>query len=98
MEKTKILIVEDETIIALDIKRALEKMDYEVTNMVYDYQGAIKSVKINRPDLILMDVNLGNSKDGIEAKNNALYKPFDAINNIYKSPFEKGGLYSQKSS
>lgn len=66
MEKTKILIVEDETIIALDIKRALEKMDYEVTNMVYDYQGAIKSVKINRPDLILMDVNLGNSKDGIE--------------------------------
>ena len=66
MEKTKILIVEDETIIALDIKRALEKMDYEVTNMVYDYQGDIKSVKINRPDLILMDVNLGNSKDGIE--------------------------------
>lgn len=66
MGKTKILIVEDESIIALDIKRTLEKMDYEVTNMAYDYQGAIKSVEINRPDLILMDVNLGNSKDGIE--------------------------------
>lgn len=43
-------------------------------------------------------IDLSNSKDGIEAKNNALYKPFDAINNIYRSPFEKGGLYSKKSS
>lgn len=66
MEKTKILIVEDESIVALDIKRTLEKMDYEVTNMAYDYQGAIRSVEVNRPDLILMDVNLGKSKDGIE--------------------------------
>lgn len=66
MRKTKILIVEDESIVALDIKRTLEKMDYEVTNMAFDYHGAIHSVSTNKPDLILMDVNLGNSKDGIE--------------------------------
>lgn len=66
MKKTKILIVEDESIVALDIKRTLEKLDYEITNTAFDYQGAINSVLMNKPDLILMDVNLGKSKDGIE--------------------------------
>lgn len=85
MEKTKILIVEDESIVALDIKRTLEKMDYEVTNMAYDYQGAIKSVEINRPDLILMDVNLGNSKDGIETAKEI--KTYHDIPIIYLTAF-----------
>ena len=85
MKKTKILIVEDESIIALDIKKTLEKMDYEVTNMAYDYQGAIKSVEINRPDLILMDVNLGKSKDGIEIAREI--KSSDNIPIIYLTAF-----------
>lgn len=38
MKKTKILIVEDESIVALDIKRTLEKLDYEITNTAFDYQ------------------------------------------------------------
>jgi len=66
MKKTKILIVEDESIVALDIKRTLEKFNYEVTNTAINYNEAINSVKSNKPDLILMDVNLGKSKDGIE--------------------------------
>lgn len=66
MKKPKILIVEDECIIALEMKKALEKFDFEITNTVTDYDGAINSVKENKPDIILMDIDLKNSKDGIE--------------------------------
>ena len=66
MPKIKILIVEDESIVALDIKRILTTLQYEVTNMASDYFSAIKSVQENRPDIILMDVNLGKGKDGIQ--------------------------------
>ena len=66
MPKTKILIVEDESIVALDIKRILTNLQYEVTNMASDYFSAIESVEKNKPDIILMDVNLGKGKDGIE--------------------------------
>ncbi|MDD2887592.1 MAG: response regulator [Aliarcobacter sp.] len=66
MPKIKILIVEDESIVALDIKRILTTLQYEVTDMASDYFSAIKSVQENRPDIILMDVNLGKGKDGIQ--------------------------------
>lgn len=66
MNKTKILIVEDETIVAFDIEIVLEKLGYEVSDSVDNYEDAIKSVKENEPTLILMDINLENSKDGIE--------------------------------
>lgn len=65
MIKTKILVVEDETIVALDIKRSLIKMDFDVTDTVTNYDDAITSVKSNKPDFIIMDINLENSKDGI---------------------------------
>ncbi len=66
MKKPKILIVEDESIIALEMKKALEKFDFEVTNTASDYDSALDSVKEDKPDLILMDIDLKNSKDGIE--------------------------------
>ena len=66
MPKTKILIVEDESIVALDIKRILTNLQYEVTNMASDYFSAIQSIQENRPDIILMDINLGKGKDGIQ--------------------------------
>ena len=66
MDKTKILVVEDETIVALDIKNALKKLDFEVTATVTNHDDALKSVKENQPDIIMMDINLQGSKDGIE--------------------------------
>lgn len=66
MNKTKVLIVEDETIVALDIKSAIKKLGYEVTSLVTNYDDALKSVKSNQPDVILMDIHLENSKDGIQ--------------------------------
>ena len=66
MNKPKILIVEDESIVALDMKKTLENFDFEVTDMAGNYNSALNSVRINKPDLIIMDINLENSKDGIE--------------------------------
>lgn len=66
MIKTKILVVEDETIVALDIKSALRRIGFEVTDTVTNHDDALKSVRENKPDIILMDIHLDNSKDGIE--------------------------------
>ena len=62
----KILIIEDESIVALDIKSALKKFGYVTTDLVSSYDEAIRSVKDNRPDIVFADINLENSKDGIE--------------------------------
>lgn len=67
-DKIRILIVEDEVLIALEIKKFLEKSDYEIVNIAMDYDEALSSVDRNTPQIILMDINLGkNSKNGIEA-------------------------------
>ena len=66
MSKAKILVVEDETIVALDIKKTLQSLEYEVTATATNYNAALNSVRLNRPDLILMDINLGKGIDGIE--------------------------------
>ena len=66
IEETKILIVEDESIVALDIKSAVLRLGFQVSDTVTNYFDAITSVKANEPDIVLMDINLKNSKDGIE--------------------------------
>ena len=63
---TKILIVEDETIVALDTKSTLIKLGYEVIDIVTNYDDAISSFLDKKPDIILMDIFLNNSLSGIE--------------------------------
>ncbi|WP_258239041.1 response regulator [Arcobacter sp. F155] len=62
----KVLIVEDETIVALEIKKVLEKLDFIVTDMATGYDSALESVKRTKPDIILMDIDLRDDKDGID--------------------------------
>jgi len=64
---TKILIIEDDAIIAEDIKNRLENMNYSVSRIVSNGQDAIKSASELDIDLILMDVILQGDIDGIEA-------------------------------
>ncbi|MBN8703829.1 MAG: response regulator [Bacteroidetes bacterium] len=64
--KIKILIVEDELIIAEDIKVILETLGYETTGIACNYIEAETLLKEKKPDIVLVDINLGNSKDGIE--------------------------------
>lgn len=66
MKKIKILVVEDETLVAFDIESALDTLGYDVIESASNYDEAISSVETHFPDLIMMDINLANSKDGIE--------------------------------
>ena len=63
----RILVVEDEKIIALDIASKMEKLGYGVSAMVSSGKDAIESVQKDRPDLILMDIVLEGEMDGIQA-------------------------------
>ncbi len=67
MAKVKILIVEDESIVAKDIQNSLKKLGYEISAIVNSGDKAIKEVEENRPDIILMDIMLKGSMTGIEA-------------------------------
>lgn len=66
MEKIKILVVEDESIIAADIAMSLQGMGYEVIPTVSSGNKAIMKIEENRPDLILMDIVIKGEMDGIE--------------------------------
>ena len=66
MKDTKIMIVEDEKIVALDIKDSLEHYGYSVPCMVSKGEEAIKMAEVHHPDLILMDIVLRGKMDGIE--------------------------------
>jgi len=66
MNKIKIAIVEDEIIIAKTIVLALETIGYEVVGAVGKYNEAIDMIAKNTPDIVLLDINLGTKKDGID--------------------------------
>ncbi|GAB3790440.1 hypothetical protein GCM10028818_60580 [Spirosoma horti] len=62
----KLLVVEDDMIIAANIALQLTKLGYEVSGIVPRGEEAILNAEINRPDLILLDISLKGSLDGIE--------------------------------
>jgi PAS domain S-box-containing protein len=64
---TKILIVEDESIVAWDIKETLEKLGHQVVDLVISGAEAIRAATMCRPDLVLMDIRLTGEMDGIMA-------------------------------
>jgi diguanylate cyclase (GGDEF)-like protein/PAS domain S-box-containing protein len=67
MNNEKILIVEDEKIIALDLQRRLERSGYRVCDLVADGAEAVEKARFHLPDIILMDIMLAGEMDGIEA-------------------------------
>lgn len=60
------MIVEDEMIIGANISLQLSKLGYEVTGLVSRGEEAIAHVSQNRPDIVLMDIQLKGELDGIE--------------------------------
>jgi signal transduction histidine kinase len=66
MLNSKILVVEDEMLVAEDIAGRLRRLGYEVTDIVESGEEAILSVLNNPPDLVLMDIVLAGDMDGIE--------------------------------
>ena len=66
MLNAKILVVEDEYIVAKDIQNTLKKLGYSVPALVSSGEDAIKKTEEIRPDLVLMDIVLKGILDGVE--------------------------------
>lgn len=67
MNKSRILVVEDEAIVAMVIKRRLKDLGYIVSGVASTGKDAITKVEGTFPDLVLMDIRLKGDMDGIEA-------------------------------
>jgi DNA-binding NtrC family response regulator len=62
----KILIVEDEMIVATDLRILLERNHYTVTGIARSFEKAIELIKDNRPDIVLLDIFLTGKLTGID--------------------------------
>lgn len=65
MSKTRILVVEDESIVAKDIQRTLEKLGYEVPATASSAAAAYEKLNEVEPDLVFLDVKLKGEQDGV---------------------------------
>ncbi|MEP5366251.1 MAG: LytTR family transcriptional regulator DNA-binding domain-containing protein [Reichenbachiella sp.] len=74
-----VLIVEDELIIANDLQDILESNNYHVIGIAKSYDLAINKLSAKQPDIVLLDIQIDGSKDGIDLAN--------TIRNEYEIPF-----------
>ncbi len=74
-----ILIVEDEPIIAQDIQYNLRHLGYSVIGIAHDSESALDMLSNRKPDLVLLDINIEGTKDGIDIAR--------IINDKYSIPF-----------
>jgi len=73
-----IYIVEDEAIIAFEIKQSIIKLGYLFAGMASNYENALHGIEKSNPDLILIDIMLRDSRSGIELAK--------TLNNSYSIP------------
>lgn len=66
MLSVKIGVVEDEMIIAASIVSTLKKLNYKVSTPAASYADALEMIEKEQPHLLLLDINLGGQKDGID--------------------------------
>lgn len=79
MRDTRILIVEDEPLIAEDIRDYLEKLDYRIIGVANSGEEALDMLANRQVDLALLDIYIEGTIDGIEVA--------EVINKTYKIPF-----------
>ncbi len=68
----RVLIIEDESIIAMDIEAIVSEMGHEVTGIAATREEAVRIGRADRPDLILADIQLADDSSGIDAVNDLL--------------------------
>ncbi len=67
MTAVRILVVEDEAIVALDLRKRLTNLGYEIVDVTALGEQAVAIARLHRPDLTLMDIRLRGEMDGITA-------------------------------
>ena len=78
MTPARILVVEDEAVVAADIENHLRGMGYDVCGLIMSGEEAVAQAQEKHPDLVLMDISLSGDMDGVEAA--------DYINETTKIP------------
>ncbi|MBK8504855.1 MAG: response regulator transcription factor [Saprospiraceae bacterium] len=89
MSNIRVLVVEDEPLIAEDIRETLDNIDFEVSGVAYDSDVALYELSSNTPDIVLLDINLGSDIDGIDIA--------EIINRKYQIPFIYLTSYADRS-
>lgn len=89
MSEIRVLVVEDEPLIAEDIREYLTNADYRVVSVEHCKEGAFRALKNDTPDIALLDINLDHVLDGFEIAKH--------INENYQIPFLYLTSYSGKS-
>jgi len=79
LEHIKILIVEDEVLIAEDLKDILKTFGLKKIEMVHDKASALENFRLNKPDIAILDIRMEKELDGLEIG--------EYIQNNYKLPF-----------
>lgn len=79
MSRIKVGIIEDEMVIALTIESTLDDLGYEYCGPAANYGEALELLETDKPDLVLLDINLSGKKDGIDVA--------EKINLLYQIPF-----------
>lgn len=88
MSELKVLIIEDEPVIAENISMYLNNADFTVSGIAYDDEEALNQLRNNTPDAVILDINLDSSIDGIQIA--------DFINKNFQLPFLFLTSYSDK--
>jgi DNA-binding NarL/FixJ family response regulator len=79
MSDIRVLIVEDEALIAKDIRYILEDEEYIVSGIAYNSKKALEELRSNPPDIVLLDIQLNSDLSGIQLAR--------VINEQYQLPF-----------
>ncbi|MDP3302094.1 MAG: response regulator [Sulfuricurvum sp.] len=66
MATTKVLIIEDDDVTALNLKMSLEKQGYEVIALADNSVSSLNKIKVYNPDVVLIDIALEGNDDGID--------------------------------
>src|SRR6185503_745457 len=66
MAGEQVFIVEDERIVAEDLKRMLERLGYKVVGSASSGDEAVKKMEATKPQLVIMDIRIQGSLDGVD--------------------------------
>lgn len=69
MSNIRILIIEDEAIIAQDIESQIEELGYDSAGIIHNGDKAVDYLSFHTPDLVLCDINIKGTLDGIDVAN-----------------------------
>jgi CheY-like chemotaxis protein len=69
---TDVLIIEDELLIATDLKRIMQELGHRVTAVARTHKEAVEAARAKQPGLILVDIQLADGSSGVEAVNEIL--------------------------